>query len=77
MNDFTREELQSLLWAIRYVRERTNNCGDAMRSLRTKIQSIINDQDDEKAMNEPCPHEDINMEPVYQCEHCKKYVSMS
>ena len=23
-----------------------------------------------------CTHEDINMEPAYQCEGCKEYVSM-
>lgn len=41
MNDFTKSELKSLLWAIIYVRDRTNNCGDIMRSLRSKIQSMI------------------------------------
>jgi hypothetical protein len=41
MNDFTKYELQSLLWAINYVRERTNNCGDSMRSLKVKLQSMI------------------------------------
>lgn len=24
-----------------------------------------------------CTHENINMEPAYQCEDCKKYVGMS
>jgi hypothetical protein len=41
MNEFNKYELQSLLWAIGYVRERTNNCGDTMRSLRTRIQEMI------------------------------------
>ena len=41
MNDFTTYELQSLLWALNYVRDRTNNCGDTMRSLKIKIQSMI------------------------------------
>lgn len=41
MNDFTSYELHTLLWAIFYVRKRTNNCGDTMRSLRTKIQQMI------------------------------------
>lgn len=41
MIEFTKYELQSLLWAIEYVRERTNNCGDVMRSLKPKIQSMI------------------------------------
>lgn len=43
MNDFTKYELQSLLWAIAYVRDRTNNCGDTMCSLRTKIKEMIDD----------------------------------
>jgi hypothetical protein len=37
MNDFTKYELQSLLWAIKYVRELTNNCGDIMRKLERDI----------------------------------------
>ncbi len=41
MNGFTKYELQSLLWAIGYVRERTNNCGDTMRLLKKKLQSMI------------------------------------
>lgn len=41
MNDFTKYELQSLLWAIEYVRDRTNNCGDVMRATKLKIQSMI------------------------------------
>lgn len=41
MNDFTKYELQSLLWAIEYVRERTNNCGDVLRATKLKIQSMI------------------------------------
>jgi len=41
MNDFTKEEFKSLRWGIEYVRERTNNRGDAMRGLLTKIQSLI------------------------------------
>lgn len=42
MSEFTKYELESLLWAISYVRERTNNCGDVMRALREKIESMIN-----------------------------------
>lgn len=42
MNDFTLYELQSLLWAIDYVRERTNNRGDIMRALQGKLIEIIN-----------------------------------
>lgn len=41
MNDFTKDDLKSLRWAIEQVRERTNNRGDAMRGLLTKIQSLI------------------------------------
>lgn len=41
MNGFTKEELKSLRWGIEYVRERTNNRGDAMRGLLTKLQSMI------------------------------------
>lgn len=41
MNDFTKYELLSLLWAIEYVRERTNNCGDVMRILSPKIKEMI------------------------------------
>lgn len=37
MNEFTGRELKALLWAIEYVRERTNNMGDIMRELETKI----------------------------------------
>lgn len=39
--EFTQYELHSLLWAIDYVRGRTNNCGDAMRSLQGKLLSMI------------------------------------
>jgi hypothetical protein len=41
MNDFTKYELQSLLWAIEYVRKRTNNCGDIMRKLERDINYMI------------------------------------
>jgi len=26
--------------------------------------------------DKPCTHEEINMEPAYQCENCKQYVCM-
>ncbi len=60
MNDFTKDELQSFLWAIGYVRERTNNCGDKMRSLRTKIQSMIDNY---------CEHH-----PSLQCSECGSFI---
>jgi len=41
MNDFTIYELKSLLWAIDYVRDRTNNCGDTMHAMKTKIKEMI------------------------------------
>jgi hypothetical protein len=31
----------------------------------------------EISFNELCEHENLNMEPVYQCEDCKRYVGMS
>jgi hypothetical protein len=37
MNDFTKYELKSLVWAIKYVRERTNNCCDIMRKLERDL----------------------------------------
>lgn len=61
MNDFTKYELQSLLWAIEYVRERTNNCGDTMRSLQRKIKPMIDDY---------CEHPILASE----CWHCGKRV---
>lgn len=47
MSEFTKYELQSLLWAIGFIRARTNNCGDVMRSLRTKIEKMIEDHKEE------------------------------
>lgn len=41
LQTLTKYELQTLLWAIHYVRERTNNCGDTMRELQRKIQIIV------------------------------------
>jgi hypothetical protein len=50
MNNFTTYELKSLLWAIDYVRERTNNCGDIMRALQGKLIEMIHESKDD------CPH---------------------
>jgi 4-diphosphocytidyl-2C-methyl-D-erythritol kinase len=41
LDTLTKYELQTLLWGIHYVRERTNNCGDAMRALQTKVQAMV------------------------------------
>ena len=63
MNDFTKYELHSLLWAIGYVRERTNNCGDTMRALKPKIQSLIDNYCEHE------PHGDFH-ECVDRCRKC-------
>ena len=66
MNDFTKYELKSLLWSIEYTRERTNNCGDAMRLLEPKIQSMIDNY---------CEHEEekiIGERMNYYSGKCKK-----
>ncbi len=41
LESLTKYELQTLLWGIHYVRERTNNCGDTMRTLQRKIQVMV------------------------------------
>ena len=41
MNDFTKEQLLEILWAVDYVRERTTNRSDAMRRLQGNILSMI------------------------------------
>lgn len=40
MNQFTKDELLTILWTIDYTR-RTNNSNDAMRSLQAKVIMII------------------------------------
>ena len=67
MNDFTIYELKSLLWAIEYVRDRTNNCGDTMRALKTKIKEMIDTY---------CEHDDMmeSVYPVIKCERCNQLV---
>lgn len=66
MNNFTEYELRSLLWAIKYVRERTTNCGDVMRSLMKRIDSMIKnkeletkEQQSQLAHRDNCKHERI------------------
>lgn len=44
LEDLTKYELQTLLWAIDFVREKTNNCGDTMRVLQRKVQDAIDRQ---------------------------------
>lgn len=41
IDDLTRKELCDILWVIDYVRERTNNRGDAIRHLEAKITSLL------------------------------------
>jgi hypothetical protein len=41
MNDFNKEEIKEILWAVDYVRDRTTNRSDAMRRLQGKILSMI------------------------------------
>lgn len=64
MSDFTKKELEYLRWAIKYVRERTNNCGDSMRALLSKIELMINNY---------CDHEPsyVNHWPI-TCDKCGK-----
>ena len=67
MNDFTKYELQSLLWAVGYVRERTNNCGDTMRALKPKLQSLIDNY---------CEHPEANSCfacGALECKKCERY----
>lgn len=68
MNDFTKYELQSILWAIDYVRERTNNCGDTMRSLQGKLREIINNYCDHEWENFCCGCDPENL----ICKKCNK-----
>lgn len=41
MNDFTKEELKSLLWSINYTKTKTTNRSDCMSMLRNKLQLLI------------------------------------
>lgn len=41
MNDFTKSELEYLLWSINYTKSKTTNCSDALSLLRTKITGMI------------------------------------
>lgn len=68
MNDFTRYELQSLLWAIDYVRERTNNCGDTMRSLQGKLIEMIDNY-----CEHPASRSFVNCGVEY-CVQCKQEI---
>lgn len=61
MNDFTKQELHSLLWSIEYVRERTNNCGDTMRRLKPKIQEMIDNYCDHVDKYEDMDHQPISL----------------
>jgi len=61
MNDFSRYDLQSLLWAINYVRERTNNSGDVMRRLKKDIQQRLDNY---------CEHENIGIHEWKTCMNC-------
>jgi len=68
MNDFTITDLKYLLWAIKYVRDRTNNCGDAMRKLERNIQTMINTFPLKKECN---LIRDVNS--IEACPRCGKY----
>jgi hypothetical protein len=57
MNEFTKYELKSILWAIEYVRERTNNCGDIMRKLEGDIKYMTDNFD-------------VKVIKVWHCEKC-------
>lgn len=68
MNDFTKDEINKLLWAINYVKENTTNRSDAMSLLREKIKSMVDNY---------CDHEylvflqDQNNEPlINKCINC-------
>lgn len=65
LDGLTKYELQTLLWAIHYVRNRTNNCGDTMRSLQKKIQSLVDDYC-EHEFYLPCPGEIV----PFICHKC-------
>jgi hypothetical protein len=54
VNNFTIAELKYLIWAIKYVRERTTNCGDAMRKLERDIQAMIDNYDKQSTKCPKC-----------------------
>lgn len=41
MNDFTKQDLQYLLIAVDYIKERTTNCSDALKKLKKKLGPMI------------------------------------
>lgn len=53
MHDFTEKELLLMSWALHYVRERTNNRGNALLSLQKKIAFQIVEYESES--REACP----------------------
>ncbi len=52
MNQLTIYELRALFWALKYVRQKTNNCGDVVRTLIPKIEGIIKEKSDEGRIGE-------------------------
>jgi hypothetical protein len=69
MSDFTKYELQSLLWAIEYVRERTNNGGDVMRRLERDINYMIDNYCEHQCHEWGVGFEPIHS-PVVYCKRC-------
>lgn len=65
MNDFTKYELQSLLWAVQSVRDVTSNCGDVLRRIEKKIQSMSDNY---------CEHENIytGSGTFHYCNDCAR-----
>lgn len=41
MNNFTREELMELLWAVDYVRQTTTNRDETMRRLQGRLLTMV------------------------------------
>jgi hypothetical protein len=75
MNDFTKYELLSLLWSINYVRERTTNCGDAMRALKTKLQTMIDKYCEHKKDVWPLYTASGDIPAAGYCYECNKPVN--
>ena len=41
MNDFTKYDLHTLLYCIKYTQEKTTNCSDAMKRVKLIVENMI------------------------------------